>query len=309
LTIVQRNAKTESDRYVEESVLFGSAGSLVGIVTSPPTGSNGREMPAVVIMNAGIIHHVGPSRVHVRLARRLAAAGCIVARFDHSAVGDSPPRRDGLTWEESSLLEVREVMDALARDRGVERFVLMGICSGAVTAFKAAGVDDRIAGVVMINGRDLDPDTEWKQYVLNQGWARQYWKKSLFRADSWKRALSGRIDYKLLASVIGTQLRNRLRRETRVDRVSSGVGGELRALVQKHVRVLCVQSEGDHAVDYLNALGKKLLRDLSESGRFQSELIAQTDHTFTLREAQSDLLSVIERWYTGQWTNQSENAT
>ena len=31
---------------------------------------------------------------------------------------------------------VREVMDALEKTRGIRRFVLMGLCSGAVTAFE-----------------------------------------------------------------------------------------------------------------------------------------------------------------------------
>src|SRR6185295_20136065 len=99
---------------------------LVGIVTDPPgfvpSRSAGGPLGAI-LLNAGVIHRVGPSRLYVYLARELAALGCVAARFDHSGIGDSTVRRDGSSFEESSLVEAREAMDALQESRGVERFV------------------------------------------------------------------------------------------------------------------------------------------------------------------------------------------
>ncbi|MGH9337465.1 MAG: alpha/beta fold hydrolase, partial [Vicinamibacteria bacterium] len=63
----------------EKTLLFGKTKSLAGVVTDPVGGRNLRTPPlGFVILNAGIVHHVGPNRIHVKLARRLAEAGFIV---------------------------------------------------------------------------------------------------------------------------------------------------------------------------------------------------------------------------------------
>ena len=53
----------------ESVVTFGNAGTRVGVLTEPKTLNNG---PAVVFLNSGIVHHVGPNRIYVETARRLA---------------------------------------------------------------------------------------------------------------------------------------------------------------------------------------------------------------------------------------------
>jgi hypothetical protein len=70
----------------EEAVLIG--GSLVGILSRPPAGVD-PAMPGVLLLNAGRIHRVGPNRLYVAIARRLAAMGFAVCRFDLSGIGDS----------------------------------------------------------------------------------------------------------------------------------------------------------------------------------------------------------------------------
>ena len=57
----------------EEAVLFGTTQSLVGILSQPPREEAPRGLPAVILLNAGIVHRVGPNRLYVRMARELAA--------------------------------------------------------------------------------------------------------------------------------------------------------------------------------------------------------------------------------------------
>ncbi|HEY5972738.1 MAG TPA: hypothetical protein VIT22_12400, partial [Pseudoxanthomonas sp.] len=45
----------------------------------------------VVLLNAGLIHRVGPFRLYVRLARELAESGFDVLRFDLPGIGDGQP--------------------------------------------------------------------------------------------------------------------------------------------------------------------------------------------------------------------------
>lgn len=131
--------------------VFTTDSGLVGLLTRPASGDTDSR-PAVLILNSGNIHRVGTGRMSVILARRLGALGYPVLRFDHSGVGDSPPRRDGLDLEEGRIREIVEVMDNLENRFGMERFVVHGLCTGARDAFHAALEDERIVGLVQIDG-------------------------------------------------------------------------------------------------------------------------------------------------------------
>jgi len=135
---------------VREEVLLVEGG-LVGIL-SFPSGGMERTRPALVILNSGVIHRVGACRLSVKLARRLAASGHPVLRFDHSGIGDSPPSRSGLPMEEGQVGEILSAITAVQRRTGTSNFILYGLCSGARAAFHAALDDTRIVGIVQVDG-------------------------------------------------------------------------------------------------------------------------------------------------------------
>ena len=137
----------------ERAVRFGDEGRLVGILTEPSEQmGDGTRVPALVLLNSGMLHRVGASRLHVTLARALAAEGFATLRFDFSGIGDSDVRRDSLGFRESAVLETRQAMDFLERVRGNRRFVLGGLCSGADTGFWTAGTDARVTGLIQLDG-------------------------------------------------------------------------------------------------------------------------------------------------------------
>ena len=65
---------------------FGPQRSLVGIYTEPSPEEMIPDAPLAVILNAGIVHHIGPFRLHVDLARRLAESGFRTLRLDLSGL-------------------------------------------------------------------------------------------------------------------------------------------------------------------------------------------------------------------------------
>ena len=154
----------------EIAILFGKTKTLVGIISDPPEPDQSKRLPAVILLNTGVIHRVGPNRLSVRMARNLAEEGFVVLRFDFSGIGDSQVRYDDLPFEESVDSEVQDAMDLLAEIRGVDRFVLMGICSGAANSFKTACLDSRVVGAVLINPQD------YFQEVNSYARVRRYWK-------------------------------------------------------------------------------------------------------------------------------------
>lgn len=75
---------------IEHCERVGSDG-LFGIV-SEPQGADNVAMPAVVLLNAGMLPHSGPARVWVEMARTWATHNVRVLRFDLGGLGDSPTR-------------------------------------------------------------------------------------------------------------------------------------------------------------------------------------------------------------------------
>jgi pimeloyl-ACP methyl ester carboxylesterase len=159
----------------ERGVLFGRESGLLGIWTEPRGTASG--VP-VVLLGAGILHRIGPSRVSVHVARALARAGHPVLRFDLAGIGDSMrPTEDSL--ERSVRADIRDAIDeACARapeGRWAGQVALVGFCSGADNALHAGSDDPRVRAAVL-----FDPTVhrtagfhrrELREQVLTrQGW-------------------------------------------------------------------------------------------------------------------------------------------
>lgn len=133
----------------ERAHRFGRHESLVGIVSRRPDG--GDRVP-VLILGAGIIHKVGPSRASVRVARALAEDGHTVLRFDLSGIGDSARAPDG-TLESVVKDDIRDAISFLLEQSpewsgGV---CIVGFCSGADNALHMAAEDARIRDLVLFD--------------------------------------------------------------------------------------------------------------------------------------------------------------
>lgn len=282
----------------ERVIHAGPDRSLVGILTEPEggVGPAARTTPALIVLNSGIVHRVGPARLGVKLARLAAAKGLIAARFDHSGVGDSPARRDAAPFLLRSIEEAGWMMDAIREAYGSERFILAGLCSGAATSFWAAGKNPRVVGVLMMNARQHVTSKEWDDFVQNKSESKRYLKRAFTDGDAWKRALTGKVNYRKFAGVLAGRLRRRVNTSETVDRVSRGLADVFSGAVERGVNMLLVHSEGDVALDYLEVILKDRRKGLEQTGRFRSEIIRNADHIFDLVRNHEELLAMVERW-------------
>lgn len=170
--------------------------SLVGILHMP---DGPPRAVAVVLLSPGVKMRVAPHRLYLKLARRLVALGFPVLRFDFAGLGDS----EGEIHEEvlarvyNSIQAGRYVNDTLdamqwlEREHGVRRFVLGGLCGGALTGLLAAERDGRAEALLAIGiptsfeGLDADYDqylTRGQLRALTPGYIRKLLDPhSLFR--------------------------------------------------------------------------------------------------------------------------------
>src|ERR1700737_827583 len=98
---------------IERVHMFGSHRGLIGVLTEPLSTNKRPDAPAVVFSNVGLNHRVGPGRVYVELARKLAGAGFVALRFDLSGFGDSERRRTDGGDLDRAALDTREALDFL----------------------------------------------------------------------------------------------------------------------------------------------------------------------------------------------------
>lgn len=282
--------------YEEYTALVGTDSRMVAVVTRPARGERRPEATGVVLLGAGLVHHIGPNRLMVNLARRLAGCGYACVRFDHCGIGDSYPQDDGRPFEVVACDETKEVMDWFSHAEGVRSFVLLGICSGAETALRATLLDRRIEGGVMVNGGGQGAGSDWDVFEYVRGEARNYLKQSFFSFDSWYRALTGRIQYRRLFGILMAHMRNRLFPSPQVAEAASGVARDVEAIVERGARLLWVQSEGDFSRDYFETMFGKDAQRLSDSGCVQIEVLSFVDHILTGRHAQQRFLDTVEQW-------------
>ena len=134
----------------EITLQFGPDAGLVGTLATPP-GNAGQPLYAVLLFNAGIVPRIGPNRLNVRMARKLAVNGIPTLRFDLSGRGDSAPARGMESFEQQAVADLRAAMDLMTQRTGAQRFLLMGICSGAENAYHTALADERVIAISLMD--------------------------------------------------------------------------------------------------------------------------------------------------------------
>jgi serine aminopeptidase S33 family len=131
----------------ETTLAFGANAGLVGTLSTASQSAG----VAALLFNAGVVPRIGPNRLNVRIARALATSGIPALRFDLSGRGDSAPARGMESYEQQAVADIRSAMNLLNERTGVNRFALMGLCSGAENAFHAALADDRVVGLTLMD--------------------------------------------------------------------------------------------------------------------------------------------------------------
>lgn len=136
----------------ETVVTLGESRNLIGVLTEPDEISGRSDRPAILLTNAGTVHRVGPFRLNVLLARKLANSGYTSIRFDLTGIGDSDIDQNSLSQDEQMLKDVGAVIEFLQEARQIEQIVMIGLCTGADNAHKAAMAYRQIVGAVHLDG-------------------------------------------------------------------------------------------------------------------------------------------------------------
>jgi alpha/beta superfamily hydrolase len=282
--------------------------ALFGVLTTPvdPAPCSGE---AIALLNAGAIHHVGPNRMYVALARSLAARGHVVLRFDLAGLGDSPPRgeRENVVYPRGAHGDIARAVAFLARQDRVARVHLAGICSGAYHAFAAAVRGAKVASVVPINPLTFfwhDGTSVVLPAHQVAGEAQRY-ARAVFDPDKWKKLLRGEVDVAAFAEVLrrrGVEVAQRRLRDVarRVGRpLPDDLGAEIERAADNGVKLRFVFASDDPGFDLLRGGAGSSFEKLRRRGELTVDILEGPNHTFTQVWSQGVLLARLEAIFAG----------
>lgn len=307
-------------------VVFPNADGLrlFGILHRPAV--NRAPGVAILLLSPGIKGRVAPHRLYVKLARRLCDAGFMVLRFDFYGLGDAEGELDEKLVADvyASVSTGRYVgdtiaaMDWLQREYQTGKFVLSGLCGGAITGLFAGARDSRVDALVGFGIPVIQYGNDEMRYRYlstgEQGRYRRGYVRRLLDWRSWLRLLTFRSDYSVIAKVFLSPLMRKWPGKTAARGSSSPVAalpdakeaGNLNTffppaffkMLDTSRKIFLVFGETDRL--YWDFDEKFYRRRIQEIERYRDyleiHLVKEARHVFEERGQQEDLLQAVVSW-------------
>ncbi len=143
---------------MDKAFVFGERKNLIGILSQAGVQVDSQDKlsesrPLVLILNSGFVHRPGPFRMNREFSMFLADNGYSSFRFDLSGVGDSEKQAmDSMVYKERNLSDIGEALAFIKDTVRPSRIIIMGLCTGADLAHKAAVKYSEISGTVSLDG-------------------------------------------------------------------------------------------------------------------------------------------------------------
>ncbi|MEO6517765.1 MAG: hypothetical protein ABIO17_02050 [Pseudoxanthomonas sp.] len=259
---------------------FGA--ELVGILHA--AAGPARHETALILLNAGMVHRIGPHRGSVELARAVAGAGYPVFRYDQSGLGDSPMSAQASAQRRH--LEIASAMALVTSRTAATRFVVGGICSAADEAFHLACIEPRIHGLLLLDGLAYRTAGYWWRHLASRVFSPVKW------ANWWRSRRDGT-----------PGMENYRDWPPRRQAMTT-----LNTLLARDVRFLFVFTGGayryfNHAGQLAACLGKAV-RSVQVSLAFWRDC----DHTFYLQRDRAQLHALVASWMDREFGMTREHA-
>jgi alpha-beta hydrolase superfamily lysophospholipase len=262
--------KTPDGGLVEERAVWLGPIGLFGIATSPvrtdvTAGESGREdLPTIYFLNAGVIDHVGPAGLWVRLGRSWAEAGFRVIRFDLSGNGDSPLHLGQSSHHEQDVVDVLRA----AASGDPSKAVLVGLCSGGFNSIEPA-IELKVRGVCVLN-----PVLTFNDVNMEQA------RDPAQRSGQTKGGMKGWV-----GKMPGYSLMNRISKRLPssawwiINRIAVEItpAKRMARMVDAGVDVLVIA--GTDEARWLTGGEGRTVQRLEQTGRFRVEVIPGLEHT------------------------------
>lgn len=270
----------------EKVLTFGHSNHLIGILGIPEIGLDNSVKSAVLFLNAGLLHHVGPYRMYVDIARKLTSHGLFTFRFDISGIGDSTLPQLGKIDPDQNIKDIQSAMDLLENQHGINKFKLIGLCSGADDSHKVGINDPRITDMVLLDTYGYPTLNFYIHDYLPFFTHPRKWLPKLFRFT--KKFIKSHVKEKHTSvNKEPIYIRNFPPRNQ--------IENEINLLTNRGVRLLYIYSGG--VPIYYNYA--KQFRDMFpnvDHKKIDLLYFAKADHTYTQISHRNELITKISNW-------------
>jgi exosortase A-associated hydrolase 1 len=245
----------------------------------------------VLIVVGGPQYRIGSHRQFALLARRLAAEGFAVMRFDYRGMGDSGGAMRGFEDIDTDIAAAIDAFQAVCPE--VRDVALWGLCDAASAAllYWQQRQDARVNGLCLLN--------PWvrTEASLARTHVRHYYWRRLIQSGFWKKLLRGKID---LAASFRDVLRN-LRLSAQQPESGGGQSFQQRmalALSEFPGSVLLILSGEDYtAKEFADCVRTNpAWSGVQERSNLVRHDIAGADHTFSSAIWRRDVERTTIQW-------------
>ncbi|HEU4654373.1 MAG TPA: alpha/beta hydrolase [Steroidobacteraceae bacterium] len=269
----------------ESAVWYDKTKTRLAILTEPDRGCS----TALILITSTFGYRVGPNRMNVACARRMAKLGIATLRIDLGCVSESRESVERSPNPPYHLDAINDVKSAVAfmKARGYEHVVLSGICAGAFLAWYTGISAADVSGLLLVNPetfkplrysledhvRTLQASIPWRDQLRQE---KNAWRKLAILGNRGLRV--GELALQRLRSTLPLQIG---RPRVAMDINSLGRRGRLTSIIF---------STGDSGIKELQrALGSHLDK-LQTRGWLQVRYLDGPDHSFTPRWANRMLI-------------------
>ena len=272
---------------------------------------NGRTDVGVIFVNSGLQYRVGPHRIYVEAARRLAEAGIASLRLDHPGVGDSDGEH---TYSHFDAFPIRDKVcaaDHLRDHEGIEHVVLLGMCAGARNALAVAAqhqvVDSLVLWSIPVQYTPPgSPTSLYHGHVISREASKDVlrrWGARVLELDAWRRRFR-RSGFPLRVGKVARGLLSKQQRGA-----DSRLGTFSRALatfVSSGRSVAFLYGERD-SVPIAECRAE--LRRLNGRQRemIDFHVVSSGDHTFSKADTKQRVIEYTVQWLRSQYPLESKD--
>jgi pimeloyl-ACP methyl ester carboxylesterase len=267
---------------MEKVYKLGKNQNLIAIALEPDNFLNASDKPAVIFLNSGLLHRVGPFRINVDMSRRLSLSSYYTIRFDVSGIGDSVIHKDSLDYAERIRNDVIDVIDFFQQKTGINKFVLIGLCSGAENAHAVAAIDKRVSGIVMIDGFTYPTlfyyMLDYAPFLLNPLWLFMHIIKRI------KRLFEKKSEMDIKAQAFARTFPPRKK-----------IADEMEEMIGRGMHILNIYSGKISGYNYPNQY-RHMFRDVNFRGMMELVFYKDADHTFSSFSERNKMSDCIFKW-------------
>ncbi|MBT3027664.1 MAG: hypothetical protein KME48_10990 [Candidatus Thiodiazotropha sp. (ex Ctena orbiculata)] len=301
------------DSTIETETFENRNGELLFVITHVPNHVAQKDA-VILLLSPGVKMRVAPHRLYNKMADEFVNEGYIVARFDFSGLGDSEGEiEEDLLADFYNTVQfgryVKDTVDAMdwaERKYGKNKFILAGLCGGAITGLLTGQADERVEALLSLNiPVILDGSNQDKTKYLTEGQLdrlKKNYLKRLFNVNSWLRFLTFKSDYKLL-------LKSLIRKNKKSDndkQQDNSAGSNLNPLfepafmywIEKSKNMLLIFSGSDRLTWEYNEKFALPNQDklAAINGRFEVRVVDEANHIFSYKSWYEEMMKLSLQW-------------